>query len=733
VRITQSRQKVTVDDLSFEIARSTGGVIEIWGQTDHELATGLGFAHAHDRCVQMMLARLAGQGRLSECLKADEEMITVDIFMRQLGIARTAGHDAEACLTAARQLAEAYAQGVNACLERQRRPFELLLLGYRPEPWTVADTLLTIKLMSYVGLGQAQQDLEKLIIQAIHGGVSVAKLKKLFKPHLDDLDEELVEWIKRLRIEAPLLPPEVRFLSALPRMMASNNWAVAGSRSRSGTPLQCNDPHLECNRLPAVWYEAIMHTTDDYRMGATMPGVPGLVMGRTRELSFGFTYGFMDMVDYYIEECKDGRLLHGDHARELEVRTETVRVRKGTPIELTIRENEHGVLEADPRQEQLADGVYLVRAWSGHRWGAEGTLEALAALPGTKTVVEAQQVLRQVTISCNWVLADRRGNIGYQQSGQLPVRRHSGLHPVLGWDSDYAWSGLAPAEQLHSLLNPAQGFIVTANNDLNPPDGPLVINSPMASYRADRITALLAEERLLGIDDMKEIQLDLYSLQAERLMELLRPHLPDTLFGRLLKGWDLKYQRSSRQASMFEAIYQALLRRVFGEGLLGEEAWDALLASTGVLTDFYGFFDRALLDDDEVTTWFGEEGRDAIVAAAVTEVMDDLQATTITPWGQYQRVMMSNLILGGKLPVWLGFDYGPIELAGGRATVVQGAVYTANDRVTTFCPSWRYHTDLGTDQIETVLAGGPSGRRFSPHYRTDIKLWLAGGYKQLGA
>jgi penicillin amidase len=717
--------------MSFEIARSTGGVIEIWGQTDQELATGLGFAHTHDRCVQMMLARLAGQGRLSECLKADEEMITVDIFMRQLGIARTAARDAEACSTEARQLAEAYARGVNTCLERQRRPFELLLLGYRPEPWTVADTLLTIKLMSYVGLGQAQQDLEKLIIQAIHGGVSVAKLKKLFAPHLDDVDDELVEWIKRLRIEAPLLPPEVRFFSALPRMMASNNWAVAGSRSRSGTPLQCNDPHLECNRLPAVWYEAIMHTADDYRMGVTMPGVPGLVMGRTRELSFGFTYGFMDMVDYFIEECKDGRLLHGDQARELNIRTETVRLKKGAPIKLTIRENEHGVLEADPRQPELADGVYLVRAWSGHRWGAEGTLDALAALPRIENVAAAQPILSKVTISCNWVLADRSGNIGYQQSGQLPVRRHSGLHPVLGWDSDSAWSGLVPGEQLHSLLNPEQGFIVTANNDLNPPDGPLAINSPMASYRVDRITTLLAGERLLGIDDMKEIQLDLYSLQAEQLMQLLRPHLPDTLFGRLLKGWDLRYQRSSRQASMFEAIYQALLRKVFGEGLLGAEAWDALLASTGVLTDFFGFFDRALLDDNEVTTWYGEQGRDDLIAEAVSQVMDDLQATTLAPWGQYQRVMMSNLLLGGKLPVWLGFDHGPIELAGGRATVVQGAVYTANDRVTTFSPSWRYLTDLGTNQIETVLAGGPSGRRFSSHYRTDIKLWLEGGYKQL--
>jgi penicillin amidase len=454
-------------------------------------------------------------------------------------------------------------------------------------------------------------------------------------------------------------------------------------------------------------------------------------MGRTRELSFGFTYGFMDMVDYFIEECRDGRLLHGDQERQLEVRTETVRVKKGEPIEITIRESQHGVLEADPRRSQLADGVYLVRAWSGHRWGAEGTLDALAALPRIDTVAAAQQVLRNVTISCNWVLADRQGNIGYQQSGQLPVRRHSGLHPVLGWDSSAAWRGLVPAEQLHSVLNPEQGFIVTANNDLNPPDGPLVINSPMAPYRADRITALLAGESLLGIEEMKEIQLDLYSRQAEQLMQLLRPHLPDTLFGRLLKSWDLQYLRSSRQASMLEAIYQALLRKVFGEGLLGEEAWDSLVASTGIMTDFYGFFDRALLDDDQEAIWYGEAGRDAVVAAAVAEVMDDLQATTIAPWGQYQQVMMHNLLLGGKLPAWLGFDHGPIELAGGRATVVQGAVYTAHGRVTTFSPSWRYITDLGTDQIETVLAGGPSGSRFSTHYRTDIKRWLAGGYKRL--
>ncbi len=731
MRIARRRRGVRIGASEVEVARTTEGVMRLWGRDDIDLARALGFAHAHDRLVQMVLVRLIGQGRLCECLKNDDDLFAIDLFMRGMGLGREARAEAAKLAPAALRLGEAYADGVNHYLARHRRPLELVLARHRPEPWTPADTLLTIKVMSYVGLAQTQQDMEKLIIQALRAGVSPARLARLFEPHLNGLEQATVNALADLRFVEPLIPEALRFLSAAPALKGSNNWAVSGTRSVSGRPLQCNDPHLECNRLPAIWYETVMHTADDYRLGITMPGVPGLIMGRTRNLSFGFTYGFMDMVDYFIEDCREGGCRRGASYRPLEVRTETI-LRKGSaPVDITIRENELGVLEADPLTCELADGLYLTRAWSAHRGGAAASLAALARLPTSLTVPDGQAVVREVTISANWVLADREGNIGYQQSGLLPDRRHSGLYPVPAWDERNHWRGTIPSQRLHTRLNPEEGFLATANNDLNPPGGPLAINLPMGPYRVDRIGALLAERESCDVEDMKRIQTDLKSLQAEHFMALFRPLLPDTFGGRLIAGWDLRYDCGSRAATLFEEVYQALLAEVFGKGLFGLEVWEAMVNSTAVFADYYHLFDDILLGED--TSWFGEEGRDRLVVRVLRETLENVDVKALEPWGRRQRVMMTNIFFDGTLPRWLGFDRGPFALPGNRATVVQGGIFTAHGRRTTFTPSWRYVTDLDEDAASTALAGGPSGRRFSRWYATDVPRWLEGRYKTIVA
>jgi len=651
--------------------------------------------------------------------------------MRQMGFERDAEADVANLSEDGRRLGDAYAEGVNHYLEHHRRPLELVIVGYRPHPWSVADTLLTIKLMSFIGLAQSQQDMEKFLIQALGAGVSKEMLERLVAPHLDGLDDDTLSRLSELKYVEPLLPEAIRFLGAAPTLMASNNWAVSGSRSGSGSPLQCNDPHLECNRLPAIWYEAVMHTADDYRMGATMPGIPGLIMGRTHNLSFGFSYGFMDMVDYFLEDCRDGACRRNAGFEPLQVRTETITRKGDETLRISIRENDIGVLESDPHKPELSDGFYLTRAWSAHRGGAARSLDALARLAEARTVPEAQRVVREVAISCNWLLADREGNIGYQQSGLLPDRRHSGLHPVPAWEERWHWRGLVPSDRLHSVLNPPEGFLATANDDHNPPAGPLVINLPMGSYRADRIRALLGECSTCTTGDMERIQTDLYSLQAERYMEILRPLLPDTFAGRLLGGWDCRYDRASRGATLFETIYHALLDEVFGASFFGEEVWSKVVASTAILADYYHLFDNVLLGDD--SRWFGDEGREGLVSRVLEEVLTEVTLEAITPWGKRQQIVMKNIFFDGRLPLWLGFDHGPIELQGNRATVVQGGIFSSHDRQTTFTPSWRFITDLAEDSARTVLAGGPSARRFSKWYTTDVQRWLEGRYKTLSA
>ena len=729
MKITSTLRTYDIAGSSLRARRTTGGVIEIRGSDLLDVIRGLGFFHAHDRLMQMLLVRIIGQGRLCECLRDDDEALAIDIFMRQLGLAHTARDEVAGLTPKARDFGQAYADGVNAYLARHSRPLELRLVGYRPEPWELADSLLTINVMSYVGLAQTQQDIEKFIIQSIRQGADVGKLKRLFTPHLDGLTDEIVELIRQVHLVDAVVPvPPI----VLPAITASNNWAVAASRSATGTVLECHDPHLECNRLPAVWYEVVLLTPDDYHVGITMPGVPGVIMGRTREISAGLTYGFMDMVDYFIEECRSGKFRRDNGWQPFQERRETIWRKSRNAVEVVVLENEHGTLECDPRLPAPLDGYHLCRGWSLQRGGAGRSLDAMANIAAARTVAEARRILREVSISANWVIADRAGNIGYQQSGKLPARTTSGLFPVPGWWPDCAWKGFVPADELAWIENPPEGFIATANDNRNQPGRPRAINVCQGSYRVERISELLRATPKLTIADMKRIQADLCSTQARRVMTHLRPFLPETAAGKALAEWDLCYDTASRGATLFEAVYQSLLRKVFGEGLFGLTIWDAVVSSTNLLGAYFQIFDEALLGEDE--SWFGARGRNELFRSVVDEALST-PLESVQPWGLTRRVIMKNLLLGGKLPApvsrLLGVDHGPISIPGGRATICQGQIFRTHGRLTTFAPSCRTVTDLGSDEVHTVLAGGPSGRFFSSLYTIDLARWINFEYKTL--
>lgn len=703
--------------LGVRIHRDSRGVPHLHARDDVELARGLGYAHGVDRPVQMDFLRLVAQGRLSEALQDTDETVAIDRLMRNLGLARLAERDIADLDADTRATVEAYCEGVNASMGS---PLMLRLVGRRPEPWTPADTLATVTAMSWIGLASSQQDMEKLLVQALAGGVDPARLRELLSPHLDGLDDELVALLPQVRVEQGLLPEAVRFL--VPRLMASNTWALAASRSATGHALFACDPHLEINRLPGLWYEFVGHTADDFRMGISMPGVPGLVMGRTRRVAAGFSYGFMDLVDYFVEEVRDEAVRRGGAWVPLDKRRERL-ARKGGVEEVAVYTSSHGTLETRG-QAPLPDGLYLARAWAGERFGSAASLRALQRWVTAADVVQASEVLREITISCNWTLADADGRVAYQQSGALPDRVHSGLHPVAGWREDLAWRGQVDPARLVHLVDPDDGLIITANDGWNRAGHPLAVNLPMGDYRARRIRQVLESRDQHNPEQLRKLQLDLHSIQAGEILAVLEPLLPEGPAADALRAWDHRYDTSSVGAAVFEDAYAAVLRAVFGQGLLGEEAWDSMVHTTGVLADYYHFFDQILLGGGE--GWFTDELlRDTLAAA--------LAGHDLRPLGERRRFVMRHILLGGKLPRFLGVDRGPYELAGGRATVTQGALFHSAGRLTSFAPSWRFVTDLSTREAATALAGGPAEQPWSRWYTTDIQRWLEGSSKSLVA
>ena len=595
------------------------------------------------------------------------------------------------------------------------------LLGCRHENWMPADCIMLVRMLGYLTLSESQDQVQRFIVEMIQKGIPEAHLQELFPGHLGGLDMDL---LKKVTLMQPLIPASVKWNLPLPRMMASNNWVISGQKTKSGKPILSNDPHLEVNRLPCVWAEMVVKEKDAYMIGGTMPGIPCVLSGRTRHLSWGVTYPFLDATDSWVEKCRDGKFYRedDDQWQPFVKRVEVIKRKKKKPFEITFYENQHGVLDGNPDEE----GYYLATRWAPGNSGTEA-YTALFGMWTAETVQDGMDRMGRAETAWNWVFADTHGNIGYQMSGWAPKRREgiSGLIPLPGWKKENDWQGFYSHTELPRALNPEKGYFATANQDMGAYGIVNPANMPMGPYRADRINQLLESKQQMTADDCYEMHFDLYSLEAKAVMAILKPLLPDTPQATILKQWDFCYTAESQGAFLFEAFLKGLYREVFGKKGLGEAVIDCLAEETGVFIDFYENFNRILLAESSV--WFDGQTREEIYQKVAAQTL----SITPQPWSRDRQITFSHILFGGKLPRFLGFDRGPIAGIGSRATIHQGQIYKSGGRVTTFYPSFRIVSDMSETHSFSNLAGGPSDRRFSKWYVSDLGNWLDGKYKKL--
>ena len=704
------------------IQRLAHGFPRITAKEEVDLSYGLGYAHGRDRQMQMWLLKLIGHGKASECLKADDDLIEADKFMRWLNLAGDAADESQHLSEDLKATLDAYCKGVNDAVLSTGTPFEFKLVGYRPDAWTPVDALLMSKMIGFVGLAQTQGEAEKYIIQILHSGLDPARVKELFPTIQEEISEEFVELIQKINLVRPIIPSSVSWHDLLPRFSASNNWAIASRKTASGSGILCGDPHLGL-QLPSVWYLAVLSGNDDYLMGATVPGLPAVAIGRSPRMAWSATYGTSDVCDYFIEEVKDGAYRRGDTWLPLAVREETIIPKKKAPITMRVYETAHGILEGEPSK----DGYYLSYAWTGkqEKGTAAQSLENIFRIGKAETVEEAMDYFAGLTFApFNWVFADRVGNIGYQLGGLVPKQPDwtSGLLPYRGWDKSQDWDGMVDPHLYPRSYNLETGILVTANQDLNHLGEVQPMKLPVSNYRSDRITNLLQEKDVLTVEDMKRIHYDRYSLQAEAFMAIIEPLLPDSESGRILRGWNLCYEADSLGATLFEQIYQELVMLVFGENGLGREVMEHFVEGTPLFAILHGNFDRILLSQSSV--WFGGQSRESIYKGAIERGLTE----KVVPHGETRRMYAQHLFLGGKLPRFLGFDY-PLEHIGSRSTVAQAQMFKTGTRAASFGATFRMICDFGDDTLHTNIAGGASDRRFSRYYTSGLGPWESGEYE----
>ena len=695
--------------------RDENGIPQISASDINGLHWGMGYCHAMDRGLQMLIMRILGQGRAAELLDGSDEMVEVDRFFRRMNWSGGIAEEKKKLTPEARDAAEAYCQGVNARFS-QSFPWELKLVRVRPETWTVEDSVLLARMTGFLTLAQSQGELERLFVQMVQAGISNAHLEALFPGSTEGLDRAMVNAVQ---LTERVVPDAVKWGAGAARVMASNNWCVSGSRTASGAAMLGNDPHLETNRLPNIWVEQSFRWPDGYALLMTMPGLPAPLVGRNEHLSWGATYTFMDSIDSWVEHCRDGQFRRGDAWIDFDRRVETIARKKGEPIVETFWENMHGVLDGDAN----AEGHRLATRWSGSNGGAE-SINALVPLWTARTVAEGMAAFADVESSMNWVFADSGGGIGYQMSGLMPKRPDdwSGFAPRPGWDERFDWDGFVSPDQLPRVHNPDDGMVVTANQDLNHLGQANPINAPMGDYRARRIAQLLAERDDHGVDSFRAIQMDTYSIQAAEFLEILSPILGTGPVADALRAWDCRYEPESTGATAFEMFYAELLVEMFGPAC-GAGVIEHLRDASGAFIDFYQNFDRNLVDPS--SPWLGGRGREEVWSAALAKVADRVPE----PWGARNQLTLTNMFFGGKLPGFFGFDRGPISIRGGRATPHQGQIYSSAGRLTSFTPSLRLVADMSEPVLHSALCGGPSDRRFSKWYTSGVDDWLAGRLK----
>lgn len=724
-----------------EIRRDDFGIPYIEAQSEADGYFALGFVHAQDRLWQLEMRRRIGAGRLAEVI--GEAGLGADRFMRLLRFYDHAALDFDAMSDEAKALISAYTKGINAYLAQPLNvlPPEFWLLWHRPEPWADTDSVVWTKLMAYDLAGRWRRDLVRArLVQKLGPEV----LDDLFPayprtaPHsLAALTDALAPLdLKRLAatLDAFLPPPP-------PPGHGSNAWVLSGSRTATGAPLLANDPHLSLS-LPGVWYLAGMRTPQIEVVGATLPGMPVFVLGRTDRTAWGMTNTGSDVQDLVIERFADGDAsatqIPGGTA-PLDIQTSTILCAGCDDETFASRWSVNGPLISDviASARGIGGGAALALHWTALD-GRDPTLEAGFRLPHATDWASFREAVRPFrNPQQNIFYADREGQIGLIAAGEVPLRNgFDGMLPVRGWQRRPIWNGTIPFDQLPKAVDPESGVLVNANNPVAAPDYPFELGGDWSEpYRAERIEALLTTDRPATADEMHSLQLDAQSGLAHALLPLMQAAEPQTETGQAwldrLKAWDRRAGSDSTEATVFATWYNEFQTLLYADEL--GDLFDAYRRNgpdadsiTRILTEKHSWCDdvrTAALETCPVT-----------LGLALDEATERLNAALgpneeAWAWGRQHPVQLENdfWMALGPLGTWFGRSLQGV----GDGTAVNALSYNSATSPPLFPsrhgPSYRQTVDLAEPEASRFVAStGQVGHPLSDHYADLTELWRQG-------
>lgn len=711
----------------ISVVRDVYGVPHVRAASEADAWYALGVVHAHDRLFSMDLARHTAWGELAGWF--GERAAQHDVFARALGLHERAAGMLAGVGPETRAMIEAYTAGVNdGAASLAALPIEYRLLDAGFDPWQPEDCLASVGLLGWTLSENLDFELAALSLRDLPAADLDALLRT--DPHSPPIDGywDTLRLVDVGGLSAPFAgftsvvggAPEPRAHEAA---AASNNWVIGGERTASGKPIVANDPHL-FQRVPSLWYAADVAGGELHVAGATVAGMPGVLIGHDERVAWGLTNVMADTADIALVERR-GELGYVLEGRELQLEPVNVEVpvHDGEPVKATVYRTEIG-----PVITELTGTHLAVLRWTGLEIDDQ-LLDAVHTLDHASSVDELLSIAdAPITVVSNVVAADVDGDWAWQEVGaRVGRRQHTGRVPYPGSDPDHGWFGLL--DDVVGERRPDRGFVVTANSR---PDHPLaddISTTYVPPHRFDRITERIEAVPEHTPADSQAIQLDVREMGAywhrDALLEGVTPTDAGKKCFALLSAWDFQASPKSPGAAVWALFHEAYVRAAIIDDI-GPERTDVVMSLVGTARSPLdnGAFDRFVSD------------RPALVAEALATACARLETElgpdeTAWSWGAIHPLALKHPF-GARAPRLLkAWNMVPVPFGGSGATVAAASFSWSRDGVSApvgGMASMRMVMpldDLGASTF--VHPGGQSGQPGSTLYASHYAQFVAGG------
>jgi penicillin G amidase len=715
----------------------------IFASNDEDLYLAQGYVTAGHRLWQMEFQTHAAAGRISEILGEgpNGRILDYDRSQRRLGL----GFGAERALKLmlqnehARITAEKYTEGINqyiASLDYSELPLEYKLLDYAPEDWTPLKCALLLKSMAQT-LNMGDKDIEMTNALKLFGKETLDLLYPDREPTTDPIVDNAGNWkFNPIKLDTvPMaLPDELIAIDKLPGSdptTGSNNWAVNGNKTATGSPILCGDPHLNLS-LPSIWYAIQLNAPGVNTMGVSLPGAPGITIGFNDSIAWSMTNAQRDLVDWFkitYQDAKKDKYKLDDQWVDTKKIVEQFKVRGRDVYYDTVIYTHWGPVTYDETfraENELKNYSF--------RWISHDDSEELLALYKLNRATNHAGYLDALNHfgapAQNFVFASVSGDIAMRIQGKYPVRRkEEGKFVLDGSKSSNGWQAYIPNEQNAMYKNPARNFVSSANQYPADSTYPYYVTaSNFEAYRNRRINQVLGASSSIKPEDMMKLQADNYNLKAAESLPTFLSMLDTTSFSAeekqaytILKTWDYFNNIDSEGASYYEAWWDQLMPLV----------WDEMVVEKTALTRPTTYNTIKLIKEKPDLSFFDvqatnekETAKDVVRKAFSAGVQDigtwkaDHKNTSAVGWADFKDSYVGHLLRLEPFSFHIKH--------GGNHEIV-------NAHSRTHGPSWRMVVSLEKTGIKTwaVYPGGQSGNPGSYYYNNMLDRWTADQHYRL--